>query len=334
MTRPAVTVLMPLHNGAAHLDAAVDSILAQTWSDFELLVVDDGSVDEGPRMLANRRDPRLRVARLPENQGIVAALNHGLALAQGAFIARMDADDIAESERLARQIAFLNDHPAVGVLGTDVTPFGEKPCRSWVRYHDDADLRIALLFENPLCHPTVVFRREALEQVQFRYPADYPHAEEYALWHDLSRHTQLANLPEKLLRYRIHDGQVSQRHSERQRASIDRLIHRQLDLLGVTAADRDLRIHHLLGSGFFPQPRLAAALDRWIQILVQANERTHVYPPELLKHQLAERRRDALERHRRMLAGMRFDQRLRWQLSGWLKTPPTLAPRTSDHPTP
>lgn len=325
MNAPAITVLMPVFNASRHLDEAVDSILSQTWTDFELLAVDDGSTDDSLKKLVARADPRIRIEPLPRNQGVVAALNHGLALARGALIARMDSDDVAEPDRLARQFAFMQAHPEIGVLGTDFTPFGDKTGESWVRYFDDANLRVALLFENPLCHPTVMIRRSALTDGGLQYPADCPHAEEYALWLRLAGRTRLANLPDRLLRYRIHPGQVSHYKSGEQSRSIDRLVGMQLDALGIPSSARDLRIHHLLGNGFFPRPGLDTALREWTHTLIEANARAGIYEPGPFAAQLGRRHEAALVRHRKILAAMPLHRRLRWRLSSWLhaRTPDT-----------
>jgi hypothetical protein len=153
-----------------------------------------------------------------------------------------------------------------------------------------------------------------------RVPGGHPHAEEYALWLELSRHTRFANIPEKLLRYRSHADQVSRRHGEEQCNSIDRLVRRQLNDLGLTAREREMRLHHLFGSGFFPMPGLDQAVEKWMQTLLAANSRMKVYPEQPFADQLARRRDAALVRHKRILGSMRTDQRLRWRFSSWLKS--------------
>ena len=155
---PSVTVLMPVYNAARHLQEAVESVLNQSHKDFELLVVDDGSTDEGLALLARYDDPRIRIERLPRNGGIVAALNHGLRHARGSYIARMDADDIALPIRLERQLQYLEQYPEMGVCGSTIEPFGGHLVRNWVQHFSPSAVAVALLFENPLCHPTVMFR--------------------------------------------------------------------------------------------------------------------------------------------------------------------------------
>jgi len=327
MTAPTVTVLMPLYNAAPYLDEAVDSVLTQTWTDFELLVIDDGSTDGSLEKITARTDARIRVERMPRNQGVVTALNRGLQLARGAYIARMDADDIALPGRLAQQLAYMESHPEVGVLGTDFESFGGPSSESWVHYFDPESIRIALLFENPICHPTVMLRRSTLSALGQGYPVDAPHAEEYALWIRIAASMRLANLPDRLLRYRVHGNQVSRLKSAEQCRSIDRLVGAQLDALGLPSGARDFRIHHAMGNGFYPLPNLARAVRAWVQTLRTANDRLNVYHPEAFARQLEQRVERTLARHRASLRAMPFHRRLRWQVSTWIDSALSKDPR-------
>lgn len=317
MTAPAITVLMPLYNAAPFLDEAVDSILAQSWADFELLVINDGSTDGSLEKISARTDPRIRVETLPRNQGVVAALNLGLQRARGAYIARMDADDIALPERLALQYSYMEQHPEVGALGTNFEFFGGPASASWVHYFEATDLAIALLFENPICHPTVMLRRSTLSTHGLTYPDDAPHAEEYALWLRLAACSRLANRPERLLRYRVHGNQISRLNSAEQCRSIDRLVGAQLDALGLRAGSRDFRLHHAMGNGFYPAPALERSLRTWVRTLQAANDRMKIYDPAAFTRQLDQRVERTLARHRDALRAMPPHRRWRWQVATW-----------------
>src|SRR5438093_1473162 len=115
MRQPTATILLPTYNAAAWLGGAIDSLLGQSYRDFELLVIDDGSTDQTPSLLNTYKDDRIRVLRHEHNSGLIASLNHGIDVAKGKFIARMDADDVSHPRRLERQLAFLERHPEVGV---------------------------------------------------------------------------------------------------------------------------------------------------------------------------------------------------------------------------
>ncbi len=208
---PAVTVLIPAHNAGAFLREAVDSILTQTFTDFECLVIDDGSTDGAVDALRAIADQRLRIERNPHNLGLIATLNRGLELARAPLLARMDADDIALPQRLERQVAAFAADPALTVVGTWAQYIDERGTRGSVlrtpAEHDEIVLHS--LVASPFVHPSVMFLVGAVQAVG-GYPDDAPHAEDYALWLKLVLHHRCANLPELLMLYRVHGGQVSQ----------------------------------------------------------------------------------------------------------------------------
>ncbi len=209
MSRPAVSVLLSVHDGAPWVADAVASVLAQTASDLELIVVDDGSTDTTPALLAAVRDPRLRVIR-QERTGLTRALTRALAAAQADLIARLDADDWALPERLARQRAFLEGHPEVGLLGTaarEVDAAGAT-VRLVQPPAEDAALRRALIRANPFVHSSVVMRRAALERAG-GYDETLAVAQDYDLWMRLAGVTRLANLAEVLVVRRLGARRVS-----------------------------------------------------------------------------------------------------------------------------
>lgn len=270
---PTVSVLMAVRNGEDHLREAVDSVLSQSYRDFEFLVLDDGSEDATPSILAGYRDARIRLVDMGGARGLVAALNAGLDAARGRFLARMDADDVALPERFARQVEFLDSTPEVGVCGSWYQTLGAPAERVVRAPMEHAALVEAMLHKgNPLAHPTVMVRRACLGDL--RYEAEYRHAEDYRLWTLLSRRARLAVLPEVLLRYREHAGQVSARHpGEMQRVS--RRIRAEMALQpddAVLGEEREAFLAMFRREGVFtvPQATLAA---RVIDRLVEANAR-------------------------------------------------------------
>lgn len=320
MNEPAVTVLMPVHNAAPFVRAAIDSMLAQSWTDFELLVIDDGSTDGSLAAVRSVDDPRLRVVEQKPNQGIVRTLNAGLGLARGRYVARMDADDLSLPDRLRLQCGFLDAHPEVGLCGGNFEKTGDESGPGWIRFFDNDALQVSLLFENPFCHPTVMMRRDVLTRHGVLYPDDSPHAEEYALWTRLARLTRFANLPDTVLRYRVHARQVSRLHNETQCRSIERVIRGQLALLGIDRVSKgDLALHQVLGGGFYPLPGSRRRLERWAALLAAANARTRVFDSGELERQLADRVREACARQDRMLASMPLFRRTRWRVETWLR---------------
>jgi glycosyltransferase involved in cell wall biosynthesis len=200
---------MTVYNGEPWLGEAVDSILDQTFEDFELIVVDDGSNDGTPETLSRRAGPRLEVIRQRQT-GQTPALNRALGQARAPLIARMDADDVALPERLARQVAFLGAHPSVGLLGTgchEISPEGGI-LSTHVPPVDDGTLRRALIRKNPFIHSAVMFRRSVLDAAGL-YDEGFVVAQDYDLWLRMSRVTLLANLPDPLVLRRRTPGQLS-----------------------------------------------------------------------------------------------------------------------------
>jgi glycosyltransferase involved in cell wall biosynthesis len=207
---PAVTVLMPVRDGARFLDEALDSVFAQTFEDFELLVVDDGSTDSTPDLLARRQDPRLRVVPAA-GRGLVAALQQGLTATHRPYVARMDADDVSEPQRLERQVGIAQERPRAALVGSWVTVIDEsgRTLRSDVLPTRHTDLARRLLLRNSFAHGSVLLRREAIEDVG-GYRDDYGANEDYDLWRRLARSWELACVPEPLYRYRVHGAAVTQ----------------------------------------------------------------------------------------------------------------------------
>ena len=204
MDRPPVTVLMPVYNGQKHLREAVDGILAQTFPDFEFLVIDDGSTDDTPRILQSLQDARISVIRNDTNAGLAASLNKGIRLARGGLIARMDCDDISLPARLEKQVAFMNANASVGVCGTGAICFGDGKEQRWRHPASDAAIRARLFFGNSIVHSSAMIRRSVLTDNNLGYDESLDCAQDYDLWTRISRHTKLANLDEPLVRYRVH----------------------------------------------------------------------------------------------------------------------------------
>lgn len=288
MPAPAVSVLVAVHNGAAHLGEAMASILGQSFRDFELLVVDDGSTDGTPALLRGCADSRLRVVRHDSNLGLIAALNRGLEEARGEYVARMDADDIALPRRLERQREMLSKTPSVGLCGTWFRTFGSgraEVVRPPIR---PEELAAKLFYESPLAHPSVMFRRKLFAEHGLRYDPAFPHAEDFELWSRVARVTDLANVPEVLLRYRRHGRQVSARHEAAQGESVRRILVRQLRRIHPEATEAECEAHVAIvgnrGAGVPP----ADHVEAWLSELIRKNDSTsHGYPSEAFRRAVA-----------------------------------------------
>lgn len=211
MEIPLISVILPVYNGERFLGEAIESILNQSFRNFEFIVINDGSTDSSASILDSyqRRDPRLLVYH-QENRGLVESLNRGCGLAQGRYIARMDSDDISVKNRLDLQLEFMDKHPDVGVLGGAVEIINTvgTSLRISVNPMDDKDIRLALLSYCAFWHPTVIMRKEIFELVGGYRKALFG-SEDHDLWLRFSEHSKLANLETILLYYRLHRNQIT-----------------------------------------------------------------------------------------------------------------------------
>ena len=211
MRDPVVSVVLPVYNCPKLVGQAIKSILDQTCADFELIVIDDGSTDATPDVLRRYTDSRLRLVT-QSNRGLAGTLNRGIELARGRYIARQDQDDVSFSERLAKQVAYMEGHPACALLGTWAEIWRDDIKTNRVHRHpsDNATLQFELLLDNPFVHSSVMIRTTALECVgaYSTDPGRQP-PEDYELWSRIARQFEIANLPEILHAYREIEGSMS-----------------------------------------------------------------------------------------------------------------------------
>lgn len=223
LSTPQVSVVMSVYNGAAYLQAALDSILHQSFRDFELLVIDDGSTDGTAAILQACADQRLQVIT-QANQGLVASLNHGIELAKAEIIARHDADDQSEPERFAQQYAALQADPKVVLIGSSMAVMDTAGKRLHTHYVllNDAELKQELLIRSPFAHGSTMFRKQAVAAAGGYRQTDWP-AEDYGLWLRLAAQGAFMNLDAPLYVYRENRAGISLQNQTAQAAAVDRL---------------------------------------------------------------------------------------------------------------
>ena len=239
---PKVSVVMSVNNGERFLRESVESILHQTFTDFEFIIVDDGSTDGTWDILTEYagQDQRIALVKNQENIGLTKSLNKGLALAKGGFIARQDADDISSMERLAYQVRFLDEFPDVGVLGTWVAYINKEGHQEsvWQTPERAAIVKWSLLFGNCIAHPSVMLRH-FLVKGGVAYRSEISYAQDYELWVRLSDKTQLTNLPEVLYLRRVHEQMIGIKNYEQQEQAVREVMRYVLmKLLGKEVSER------------------------------------------------------------------------------------------------
>lgn len=207
---PKVTVLMPVYNAEKYLKEAIDSILNQTFKDFEFLIINDGSIDKSVDIIESYNDFRIKLIHNDQNRGIIHTLNKGLELAQGKYIARMDADDISLPNRLDKQVDFMEQNKEIGIAGTYIRVFnGKFSYKGQKLFTKSKKIKEGLMFRNLLMHPSIVMRKSMLEEYSLKYNKRHKHLEDYGLWVEASNHMKLANIPKHLLKYRNNPNSIT-----------------------------------------------------------------------------------------------------------------------------
>lgn len=280
---------MPVYNGRQFLRPAIESVLTQTHSDFEFLIINDGSDDDSVEIIQSFTDPRVHLVHNPQNLGIAESLNRGLTTARGLYVVRMDCDDICAPRRLETLFKFMQQHPEVGVCGSFLrTIDGDN--QLWKLPCDDRTIRCRMLFESCIPHPSAIIRMEVINRFHLRYDANYERAEDYDFWSRCSAHTQLANYPQALLEYRVHARQIGSLYPEPQQQVADLVRKRELGNLGVVATEQMLFIHRSLSTWNFDsdQAFLSQAAE-WLNLLSRANDNTRYLPEPEFGQELASR---------------------------------------------
>jgi glycosyltransferase involved in cell wall biosynthesis len=214
--KPNVSVILPVYNGEQYLAAAIDSILSQTYKDFELIIINDGSTDKSQALINQYKDPRI-IAVNQKNHGLVASLNRGIGMARGQYIARMDADDISLPERLAREVQSMDQNPHLVLLGTNAIEIDQQGKKSGELTYpsNDSVLRLSLFSYTPFAHGSVMFKTASVNKVGGYDPATWP-AEDSDLWARLAREGGLANIDQALYKFRINPEGISLTNRESQ----------------------------------------------------------------------------------------------------------------------
>ena len=286
-----ISVIMSNYNTPEeYLRQSIESILNQTYQNFEFIIIDDCSTDNSLQVIESYTDKRIKIIRNEQNLGITKSLNKGLAVAVGEFVARMDADDIALPERFEKQVDFLKTHTEYIVCGTGVELIGE-----WEKKHSNKyicrtipereQFRIRLLFGNcpNIVHPTAMFNHTMLKKYAITYNENYPLAQDYRMWVSCSEVAECANLPETLLKYRVHGKAVSNDKKEQQKNIAQQIMHEQLRALELDLSEEYFDIHNNLLS---VRKQYDLKIKMWIKKIIAHNKTYKIYNQKKLKRTL------------------------------------------------
>ena len=240
---PETTVLIPAYNCGKYLKETLDSVLKQTYQDYEILIIDDGSTDDIDEVVGAYKDKRILYLKNPENLGIVHTLNNGLEIATGEFIARMDADDLMLGNRLEEQVTFLKRNLDYGMVG------------GWYKITDESGhllntsrtpqehefLRLGLTFRNQFAHPAVTMRTSIVREL--KYNPELQYCEDHDLWIRFSEKTKVTNLPGMYLSYRWYPGNSCNRKQKELKTAVLSLLSRELDKIEISHSPEELMLH-------------------------------------------------------------------------------------------
>jgi len=266
-----ISVLMSAYNASAHLKAAIDSILAQSFSAFEFIIVNDGSSDSTEEIIKSYKDKRIVYVKNEKNLGLIKSLNKGLEIATGKYIARMDADDIALPTRLSEQRTVFLERTVVAVGSNYYLLEGEK--LSLHKNLNDSDYqKTVLLFATCFCHPTVMMKNIFKEKA-IRYDENFKHTEDYRLWTELSFYGEFYNIDKPLLKYRSHSAQVSNQNRATQFEVSSKVRRDYLLKRGFVFSEQEFEVHNSIGNNKVIRSKESLIMiEKWLTSLVVQNE--------------------------------------------------------------
>jgi glycosyltransferase involved in cell wall biosynthesis len=266
-----VTVLLPAYNAEKYLVEAVESILKQSFVDFELLIIDDGSTDNTLSILNSFKDSRINIVKHAENKGLIYSLNEGLNLAKSKYIVRMDADDIALPNRLKVQVDFMNQHQDIAAAGSYYHIIGREEIQKMPISNDT--IKVHMLFHTAMAHPTMILRRDSFIDADYFFDQDFKHAEDYELWSRACVSLKFANIPQVLLKYRFHEEQVSTKFNKIQRDAMNQVQLNLLLNLGISVKSEEKIIQNGIAySEYGNDKEYLIKLLEWLKKIETSNE--------------------------------------------------------------
>lgn len=277
MSQIKISVILPVYNSQDYLREAIESVLKQTCSDFELIIINDGSTDNSSAIIESFSDSRIVYINNSKNSGLISTLNEGLRRAKGKYIARMDADDISLPDRFHKQLEVLEKSDDVVLVSSDFYELKGTSLKLSVGFTGSDEIKAVLLFAPGIAHPTVMMRN-IFKDNSIQYDSQFLHVEDYHLWTELAFLGDMVNLDRPLLKYRSHKLQVSAQFSSIQKMNSERIREAYLKKRGFVFSEGDLQTHHLIGNNvFITGASQLKQIEIWLSALIEQNRSKKIF---------------------------------------------------------
>ncbi len=287
MNSPLVTVLMPVYNGEKYLREAIDSILNQTFSNFEFLIINDGSTDNSENIILSYADSRIQYIKNEYNLKLIATLNNGIELAKGKYIVRMDADDVSIPSRIEKQVAFMERNEDVGICGSWFTAFGDvqESVFKYKELHDEIVFK--MFYQCHFCHPSLIIRKIVFEDIEIPFNRKFIHAEDYELYFRLSTKCKFHNLQDSLVKYRIHSSSVSRQNQMIQLEHSLQIRKMFFSLVGIECSQEELIAFEALNHQDYKAVSISSEnVQVFLESMLKGNHQKKVFDISFLEKEL------------------------------------------------
>jgi len=265
-----VSVILPVYNASHYLKDAVESILNQTYTNFEFIIINDGSTDSCCDFLKFLDDKRIKFINHDINRGIIITLNEAIQISRGEYIVRMDSDDISYPDRIKVLVNYMNAHPQTGVAGSYTNLTGKT--LYYTKYLTSDEIKARLLFDNIFSHPTMIFRKSVFIENGIFYNEKYIHAEDYGLWMELLDKTDYGIIPVPLLKYGIHQNQISNVYRKEQICSVGLIQSRIFNKMNLTLNEKEIELHKkIFFKNYDISPDFFKSAEQWLLKLRRYN---------------------------------------------------------------
>jgi glycosyltransferase involved in cell wall biosynthesis len=278
MSIPVISVLMAAYNVENYIGEAIDSILNQTFNDFEFIIIDDASTDGTQSVIKKYNDRRIKLIENKTNMKLAASLNKGLRSAQGKYIVRMDADDISHPQRIEKLYQFAELNSDIHIVGTQMKVFGsEEGIRKFAT--TDADIKAGMLWSSPMPHATVIMKLDTILKHNLFYDESFPVGQDWKFWYDMKSWVKFSNLSEPLYYYRRGEQSITQQtsgQSHERYAVMYRIMFAEMEL---AFTEEELKLHQFVIGQFSILPSLKSirAARKWLDKLVAQNRKMQIY---------------------------------------------------------